>query len=147
LCGALDALRLIPGVSRTMKKILIGIVVLHVLLVAAVLVGPNFYDWYRYKDEIAAKARDATGRDLKIDGDISLSILWTPTLSVKKVRFANIAGGSVADMASLDSLDVRVAFAPLDWINGNFQVERIELVRPMIVLERLADGRANWQFE
>jgi len=130
-----------------MKKILIGIGALLVLLVAAVLVGPNFYDWNRYKGEIAAKAREATGRDLIIDGDISLSILWTPTLSVSKVRFANIAGGSVPDMASLESLDVRLAFAPLDWIDGNFQVERIALIQPTIVLERLADGRANWQFE
>jgi len=130
-----------------MKKILIGIGALLVLLVAAVLVGPSFYDWNRHKGEIAAKVREATGRDLAIDGDISLSILWTPTLSVSKVRFANMAGGSVPDMASLESLDVRLAFAPLDWIDGNFQVERIELIQPTIILERLADGRANWQFE
>jgi uncharacterized protein involved in outer membrane biogenesis len=130
-----------------MKKVLIGIGVLLVLLVVAVLVGPSFFDWNSYKGEIAAKAREATGRDLAIDGDISLSILWTPTLWVKKVRFANIAGGSAPDMATLESLDVRLAFAPLDWMNGKFQVERIDLQQPTIVLERLADGRANWQFE
>ena len=130
-----------------MKKILIGIGVLLVLLVVAVLVGPSFFDWNKYKGEITAKAREATGRDLNIDGDISLSILWTPTLSVKKVRFANVAGGSAPDMATLESLDVRLAFAPLDWIGGKFQVERIDLEQPTIVLERLADGRANWQFE
>jgi uncharacterized protein involved in outer membrane biogenesis len=130
-----------------MKKILIGIGVLLVLLVAAVLVGPSFYDWNRHKGEIAAKVREATGRELIIDGDISLAILWTPTLSVTKVRFANIAGGSAPDMASLEALDVRLAFAPLDWIDGKFQVERIDLQQPTILLERLADGRANWQFE
>jgi uncharacterized protein involved in outer membrane biogenesis len=130
-----------------MKKILIGIGVLLVLLIVAVLVGPSFFDWNRYKGEITAKAREATGRDLNIDGDISLSILWTPTLSVKKVRFANMAGGSAPDMATLESLDVRLAFAPLDWIGGKFQVERIELEQPTILLERLPDGRANWQFE
>ena len=130
-----------------MKKVLIGIGVLLVLLVAAVLVGPSFYDWNRHKGEIAAKVREATGRDLTIDGNISLSILWTPTLSVTKVRFANIAGGSAPDMATLESLDVRLAFAPLDWIGGKFQVERIDLDQPTIILERLADGRANWQFE
>src|SRR5262245_5544418 len=130
-----------------MKKVLIGIGVLLVLLVVAVLVGPGFVDWNSYKGEITAKAREATGRDLAIDGDISLSILWTPTLSVKKVRFANVAGGSAPDMATLESLDVRLAFAPLDWMNGKFQVERIDLQQPTIILERLADGRANWQFE
>src|SRR5215470_3503087 len=132
---------------RMMKRVLIGIGTLLVLVVIAIPVAPSFIDWNRYKAEIAAKVREQTGRDIAIDGDISLAVLWTPTLSVTKVRFANIEGGSAPDMATLESLDVRLAFAPLDWINGNFQVERIELVRPTIVLERLADGRANWQFE
>src|SRR5262245_41985224 len=130
-----------------MKKILVGLGVIFALLLVAALVGPSFYDWSSYKGEIAAKAREATGRDLTIGGDISLSILWTPTLSVTNVRFANIDGGSAPDMATLESLNVRVAFTPLDWINGKFQVERIELVQPTIVIERLADGRANWQFK
>jgi hypothetical protein len=116
-----------------MKKILIGIGVLLVLLVAAVLVGPSFYDWNRHKGEIAAKVREATGRDLTIDGDISLAILWTPTLSVSKVRFANVAGGSAPDMASLEALDVRLAFAPLDWMDGKFQVERIDLAATILL--------------
>src|SRR5215470_4825516 len=132
---------------RMMKRVLIGIGTLLVLVVIAIPVAPSFIDWNRYKAEIAAKVREQTGRDIAIDGDISLAVLWTPTLSVHKVRFANIAGGSAPDMASLESLDVRLAFAPLDWLNGAFQVERIELQRPTIVLERLADGRANWQFE
>ena len=129
-----------------MKKILIGIGVVLVILVAVVLIGPNFIDWSGQKGRIAAQVRQATGRDIAIDGDISLSVLWTPTLSVSKVRFANIDGGSQPDMASLESLDVRLVFAPLDWLNKNFQVERIDLVQPTILLERLGDGRVNWSF-
>jgi uncharacterized protein involved in outer membrane biogenesis len=130
-----------------MKKVLIGIVVLLVLLVGGALAAPSFIDWNSYKGEIAAKAREATGRELSIDGDISLSLLWTPTLSVSKVRFANVEGGSAPEMATLESLDVRLALTPLDWLDGNFQVERVELVQPTIVLEKLADGRTNWQFQ
>ena len=128
-----------------MKKVLIGIGTLLVLVVIAIPVAPSFIDWNRYKAEIAAKVREQTGRDIAIDGDISLAVLWTPTLSVHKVRFANIAGGSAPDMASLESLDVRLAFAPLDWLSRNFQVQRIDLVQPTILLERLADGHANWE--
>jgi uncharacterized protein involved in outer membrane biogenesis len=130
-----------------MKKVLIGVAVLLVVLVGGVLAAPSFIDWNSYKGQIAAQVHDATGRDLTIDGDISLSILWTPTLSVSKVRFANVAGGSAPDMATLESLDVRLAFTPLDWLDGNFQVQRVELVQPTILLEKLADGRANWQFQ
>src|SRR5215470_15100057 len=130
---------------RMMKRVLIGIGTLLVLVVIAIPVAPSFIDWNRYKAEIAAKVREQTGRDIAIDGDISLAVLWTPTLSVHKVRFANITGGSAPDMASLESLDVRLAFAPLDWLSKNFQVQRIDLVQPTILLERLADGRANWE--
>lgn len=130
-----------------MKKILIGIVVLLVLLIGGALAAPSFIDWNSYKGQIAAQVRESTGRELTIDGDITLSVLWTPTLSVSKVRFANVDGGSAPEMATLESLDVRLALTPLDWLDGNFQVERIELVQPTIFLETLADGRTNWQFQ
>ena len=126
-----------------MKKVLIGIAALVVLAVAAILVGPSFVDWNRYKPEIAARAKAATGRDLVIDGDISLSILPSPTLAVEQVRFANIEGGSGPDMATLEALEVHVALMPL--LQGQIQVESVSLVRPVILLERLTDGRANWE--
>jgi len=56
---------------------------------------PFFIDLNDYKAEIAAKAKEATGRDLAIDGNISLSILPTPTVTVAGLRFGNAPGGSV----------------------------------------------------
>src|SRR5690606_16626279 len=109
-----------------MKKLLIGIGALVVLVIAAALVGPSFYDWNSLKPQIAAQVRQATGRELAIDGDISLSILPAPTLSAEGVRFANAEGGSAPDMATLEALDVRVAFMPL--LQGNIQVESVSLV-------------------
>ncbi len=127
-----------------MKKFLIGLLVLVGLAVGAVFVGPSLVDWESYKPEIAAAAFDATGRELAIDGDIGLSVLPAPTLSVEGLRFANAAGGSAPDMATLDSLDVRVALFPL--LLGKIKVESVTLVRPTVLLERLADGGANWEF-
>jgi uncharacterized protein involved in outer membrane biogenesis len=126
-----------------LKKLLIGLGVLVALIIAAIVIGPQFVDWNSYKAQIAAKAKEATGRDLAIDGNIALSILPSPTLSVAKVRFANAPGGSVPDMATLDSLDVRVALLPL--IQGVIKVESVTLVAPKIVLETLPDGTPNWQ--
>jgi uncharacterized protein involved in outer membrane biogenesis len=126
-----------------LKKLLIGLGVLVALIIAVIIVGPQFVDWNSYKAQIAAKAKEATGRDLAIDGNIALSILPSPTLSVAKVRFANAPGGSVPDMATLDSLDVRVALLPL--LQGVVKVESVTLVAPKIVLETLPDGTPNWQ--
>ena len=126
-----------------MKKILIGFGVLLVLIVAALLIGPSFYDWNQHKQLIADEARKATGRALVIDGDISASILPMPTVSVAGIRFANAEGGSAPDMATLGTLKVRVALLPL--IQGNVQIEEITLVKPVILLEKLPDGRGNWE--
>lgn len=127
-----------------MKKVLFAALGLLVLLLGAVLAAPQLVDWNAYKDEIAAQAERYTGRPLAIDGDLSLRLLPTPTLRVNKVRLANLAGGSEPEMARLESLNVRVALAPL--LRLAVQVEEVTLVRPVILLERLADGRANWSF-
>jgi uncharacterized protein involved in outer membrane biogenesis len=125
------------------KKILIAVGALLVLAVAALLVVPSFIDWNGYKAQIESEARKQTGRDLSIDGDISLALLPAPKLSVKGVRFANAEGGSAPDMATLESLDVRVALMPL--LSGKIQVTSLILVKPTILLEKLPDGHGNWE--
>ena len=127
-----------------MKKYLIGIVVLFGLAIAAVLVGPGFIDWNSYKDQIAQQAMALTGRAVQIDGDVSLRIVPAPELAAAQVRIANAPQGSEADMATLEQLQVQVAFWPL--LKGQIQVESVSLVEPKVVLEVYADGSNNWTF-
>jgi uncharacterized protein involved in outer membrane biogenesis len=126
------------------KKVLIGFAVLIGLVLVAIIVVPHFIDWNPIlKSTITTTAKEITGRDLTIEGDIGLTILPTPTFSAAKVRFANGPGGSVSDMATLESLDLRVALFPL--LSGAIKVESVTLVGPKIVLETLPDGTPNWQ--
>ncbi|KZD08315.1 AsmA family protein [Oceanibaculum pacificum] len=128
-----------------MRVVLIIVGSLLALAVALVLIVPAVVDWNDYKPRLTQAVRDATGRDLAIDGDIGLSILPTPTLSAQGVRFANLPGGSAPDMARLKALDVEISLMPL--LTGTVQVERLVLVEPFILLEQTADGRHNWIFE
>jgi uncharacterized protein involved in outer membrane biogenesis len=127
-----------------LKKILIGLGVLVLLLVIAVAVGPRLVDWNAYKPRVIEAVQKATGRRLSIDGDISLSLLPSPTLSVGGVRLANLPGASAPDMAKLKSLDVSVALIPL--VSGDIRVTKVTLIDPVVLLEKLPDGRVNWQF-
>ncbi|MCG8546438.1 MAG: AsmA family protein, partial [Alphaproteobacteria bacterium] len=126
-----------------MKKLLIGLVALVVLLIAAVLIAPSFIDWNAQKQQITAAVRDATGRDLTIRGDIDITILPSPALRVEDVRFANVAGATSPDMVQLKEARVSVAFGPL--FEGRLAAV-VTLVRPIIHLEKLADGSASWNF-
>lgn len=128
-----------------MKKTVIAILALVVVLVGAVLVGPSFVDWNSYKPEIAAAVEQRTGRKLAIDGAIGFQVLPSPSLSVEKVRLSNAAGATDKDFLQLDSLQVHVALMPL--LEGRVQIASVTLRRPVVALERLADGRNNWTFE
>ena len=44
------------------------------VLVAAVFLGPVLIDWDGFKPRIAEAVRDATGKELRIDGPISVSL-------------------------------------------------------------------------
>ncbi|MES1152238.1 MAG: AsmA family protein, partial [Dongia sp.] len=84
-----------------------------------------------------------TGRDLKIEGPISLSILPLPSVSVSGVKFGNAPGGTAANMAEIESATVKVALMPL--LSHKAEITNIVLAHPTIVLEKLKDGTGNWQ--
>ncbi len=126
-----------------MKKILIGGLALIVVVAAAALIAPGFIDWNAYKSEITERARAATGRRLDITGDLSMTLLPAPALSVEGLALESIAGAQVPTMVALQAAEARVALWPL--LRGEVQVTEVRLVKPVITLERLADGRANWQ--
>jgi len=125
-----------------MRKVLIGLAGAVVLLVAAALIVPGMIDWNGYKSQIAAQVKAATGRDLAIGGNLDLAVLPSPHLSAADVRFASIPGATEPAMVRLRTLDVQVRFLPL--LGGRIEVASVTLVEPIIVLERLADGRENW---
>ncbi|MDQ2102359.1 AsmA family protein [Azospirillum isscasi] len=125
-----------------MKKLLIAALILVGLLAAAVLFVPSVVDWNAYKAQIADKVSAATGRKVELKGDIGLSLLPAPALTVRDARLANAPGGSEEDMARLKELDVRVALGPL--LGGHIQVQSIKLIDPTFLFETLPDGRFNW---
>nr|WP_301340897.1 AsmA family protein [Azospirillum brasilense] len=121
---------------------MIAALILLGLLVAAVLIVPSVIDWNAYKAQIADKVSAATGRKVELKGDIGLSLLPAPALTVRDARLANAPGGSEEDMARLKELDVRVALGPL--LGGHIQVQSIRLIDPTFLFETLPDGRFNW---
>ena len=127
-----------------MRKLLLFLLSLVVLLAAAALIVPGLVDWNAYKGDVAAAVEAATGRRLTIKGDLQFTVLPAPRLSVRDARLANMAGASAPEMVRLKSLEVLIRFLPL--LKGRIEVESVTLVEPVIELEVLADGRANWRF-
>jgi len=79
-----------------MKKLGIVAGILLVFLVGGALFAPSFVDWNKYKTEIETTASDLSERTVKINGNLSLSILPSPAFSAENVSVSNVQGG-VAD--------------------------------------------------
>lgn len=127
------------------KNIFIGIGVVLVLLVGLVVVAPSFIDSAALKQQITSEVRNATGRDLSIDGNLEIRVFPTPALTANGVRLSNADGAAAAEMVMLKAVEVRVALMPL--LSGQVQVKRIRLVSPVIHLEKFADGHTNMEFQ
>lgn len=128
----------------TRKRLLIGGGGIVAVFVAAVVALPALIDVNSYKPLIVAQVKTATGRDLVIDGPISLSLLPTPTVSVTGVKFFNVAGSKNANMVEVKSVTVKPSLLAL--LGGNIEVGEVTLVEPKIVLEINAEGKPNWEF-
>ena len=127
-----------------MRKLLFGILIVVVSIIAVALISPSLIDWNDYRDEIADQIRKATGRDFVISGDVDFQLLPAPTLSVGDSRLANLKGAVAPDMVRLKSFDIRIQFLPL--LSRRIVIESMVLRDPVVELEVLADGRRNWQF-
>jgi uncharacterized protein involved in outer membrane biogenesis len=126
------------------RKLLIGAGAVLGVLIAALLVAPSLIDLDKYKPEILAAVKKATGRELVIDGPISLSLLPLPSGTVKGVKFFNMPGAKNPNMVEVKSITVRPALLAL--LVGRFEADGVTLVEPKIVLEINAEGKPNWEF-
>ena len=125
-----------------MKRFFTVLLLLFVLAVAALVVAPTFIDWNAYRGELAALLSRTAGRQVSIDGNLEMAILPSPHLNAREVRIANIAGASEADLARVGEVRMQIAPGPL--FVGRIAVSSLLLVEPVINLETMADGRANW---
>jgi len=126
------------------KKVLIALCIFVLVLAAAILVIPSFIDWSGHRAEIAKKIKEATGRELIIGGDIAFTVIPSPVLKIGDIHLANATNASSTDMIAVEQLDVRVSLLPL--LAGNIHVQSIRLIRPVIQLEVLENGKGNWLF-
>lgn len=131
-----------------MRRLLkLGLIVLAIvaLLLAGAAVAPRLIDVEAYKAPLTEAVRQATGRELVIEGPLKLTLLPVPRISARQVHFANATGAKGAQM-----VNVRWVGASPSWwalLQGRIEVGTLILYRPTLVLETDADGVPNWEFK
>ena len=120
-----------------------GLGVLLVLVVAAV--GALFLIPV---DRIATLATDRfeadTGRSMTLSGSLRPSLYPDLGISIGGIEIANADWSDQGPMLRAERLSVAVDLGAL--IGGDIHITGITINAPQVILERSADGRANWDF-
>ena len=102
-------------------------------------------DQNRAKKYITAAVSKATGRQLNINGDLKLKLGWISKLSASEIQFQNAGWSKRPQMAEVGLVDVDI---DLWQLVRHFRVvlPTVTISQPNIVLEKNAEGSANWDF-
>ncbi len=121
--------------------IAIGVVV--VLLLATIIIVPHVVDVQKYKPQIEKMASEATGRPLTLGGEIKISLFPWVGVSLADLHLGNPPGFKDKDLLTVKSFEFRVKLLPL--LTKDIQVKKLLLDGAYLSLEKLKDGRGNWE--
>ncbi|MFK7701850.1 AsmA family protein [Pseudomonas caspiana] len=132
-----------------------GAILLLVLAVLVVVIAT--FDWNRIKPTLNEKVSEALHRPFAINGN--LAVIWGrepeeggwrawvpwPHFVAEDLSLGNPEWSKTPQMVTLKRVEFRLS--PLPLIVQHVVIPRIDLTGPDAILERLADGRANWTFD
>lgn len=130
--------------KRTWIRIGAAIAAFFALVTLAGFLAPTLLNVEQYKPAMIAAVKEATGRELVIQGPLKLTFFPRPRISARQVHFANAVGAKGAQMVDVRWIGVSPSLGAL--LRGKIEVGRLTLFRPTIVLESDAEGRPNWEF-
>lgn len=122
-----------------MRKLLIGLVAVVVLLIGGLFALPLLIPSETVKAELIAQIEAATGRDVRIDGPVSISVLPSASLSAEGIGLGETGD---TEALSLDSVSFGLDLFPL--IGGRVEINGITIERPRIVFAVDENGGTNW---
>ncbi|MEO1642713.1 MAG: AsmA family protein [Pseudomonadota bacterium] len=128
-----------------MKRVLIILGVIVGLVLLAAVIVPFLIPTSVYKAQIEKAATNATGREVVLTGDPSLSIFPSISVKIDGASVSNPEGFGANQMITAGEFKANVKLWPL--FSSRVEIAQITLSDATVNLERLANGEANWVFE
>ena len=124
------------------KKALTVAALVTAALVVAILTFVYLYGLNGFKPMIAGIVEDATGRQLKIEGDIRILPTWPPTLTAEQVTFQNAIWGSRPQMISVARISAAISVLPI--LRGEYRLVHVHASGVEVDLEFDSSGVSNF---
>lgn len=128
---------------RLWIKVLAGALALVLVLVGGAALFIAQMDPNDYRGLVTDAVEGATGRKLRIGGDVRIKLLPIPSVEANDVSFSNAPWASQPDMLRAKRLRAVAELLPL--LRGQVTIHRLVAIEPEVFLETNADGRGNWE--
>jgi len=129
------------GPLKNVLFLILGIVAVAVIAAVSFVL---LFDPNNFREEIAAKVKQTTGRDLVIEGDIELTLFPWVAINVGKTTLGNAAGFGDEPFASFDEARLSVRVIPM-LLDRKVVVGTAALDSFQLNLQIASNGRSNWQ--
>lgn len=127
---------------KLLLKIVFATGLIVVLAVAALAITLVYVDPNDYKDSIANKIKEETGRDIQIEGDINLSYYPWLGLDVAGITVSNAKGFADEPFLQTKIVNARVKLLPL--LRKEVEMDTFILHGATINLAKNEQGVTNW---
>jgi AsmA protein len=129
--------------GRLVRILLLGVAGFVGLAVIAAVALSLFFDPNDFRDEISTQVKAATGRDLVIEGDLSLSVFPWIAVNIGRTQLGNAEGFGDEPFLSFEEARLSVRLAPL-LFQQTVTIGTATLDSFSLNLEVASDGRNNW---
>ncbi len=128
---------------RPLKIVAIVIVSLLVLLVGGIAALFAFVDPNDYRDDIERIAKERTGRDLRIGGELDLDLFPWLALRIEDVTLGNPPGYGDKPFLTVERASVGVKLLPL--LRKSVEVSRVSVEQLAVELVSRGEEDNNWK--
>jgi uncharacterized protein involved in outer membrane biogenesis len=128
--------------TKTLKIILITVAAILALGALGAWYAASLINPTQLTQLLSSAVKDATGRDLKIAGPVSLKIFPSIGVKAEQVTLSNASWASQSQMLALRQIELEVKLLPL--FIGHVEISSVNLVGLDADLQTNQAGQSNW---
>jgi uncharacterized protein involved in outer membrane biogenesis len=134
----------VRGSQQMISQLLKWIGIVLGVLILAVVLFLAFFDLNRLRGPLSTMVSDKLERPFAIRGDLDVDWSRTPKITINDIELGNASWGSRPEMFTLDRAEVSLRVP--DLFKGQLVLPEIRVSKPHLLLEKNAEGKANWDF-
>lgn len=93
---------------------------------------------------LSSSVKDATGRDLRITGPVSLNLFPSINVKAEQIALSNTSWASTPDLLTMKQIELDIRVWPL--LVGNVEISKISITGLDANLQTNKAGEGNWNF-